>query len=152
MPFLPAYSFFSMSGVWATGIVCAEWTSGVLQAGRSCGNFFGVALTDSCESPCGCWESNLGPLEEQSVPLAAELAVSPAPFLSLSWSKPCRPSSGSTQRQSPFLALFRRMSCFFAHLHVFLYFSKTAIHFRWADVSSSGCWVSHLPGAADLVG
>ena len=23
-------------------------------------------VIDSCESPCECWESNLGPLEEQS--------------------------------------------------------------------------------------
>ena len=25
-----------------------------------------------CEPPCGCWELNLGPLEEQSVLLTAE--------------------------------------------------------------------------------
>ena len=27
---------------------------------------------DSCELPCGCWELNLGPLEEQSVLLTTE--------------------------------------------------------------------------------
>jgi hypothetical protein len=26
-------------------------------------------ITDGCEPPCGCWELNSGPLEEQSVPL-----------------------------------------------------------------------------------
>jgi hypothetical protein len=29
-------------------------------------------ITDGCESPCGCWELNSGPLEEQSVLLTAE--------------------------------------------------------------------------------
>ena len=25
------------------------------------------AITDGCEPPCGCWELNSGPLEEQAV-------------------------------------------------------------------------------------
>ena len=29
-------------------------------------------ITDGCESPCGCWELNLGPLEEQATLLTAE--------------------------------------------------------------------------------
>jgi hypothetical protein len=29
-------------------------------------------ITDGCEPPCGCWELNSGPLEEQSVFLTAE--------------------------------------------------------------------------------
>ena len=29
--------------------------------------FPGAGVTDSCELPCGCWESNLGPLQEQQV-------------------------------------------------------------------------------------
>ena len=32
----------------------------------------------SCELPCGCWELNLGPLEEQSVLLAAEPSAIPS--------------------------------------------------------------------------
>ena len=32
----------------------------------------GTGVTDSCKPPCGCWESNLGTLEEQSMLLAAE--------------------------------------------------------------------------------
>ena len=29
-------------------------------------------ITDGCELPCGCWELNSGPLEEQSVLSTAE--------------------------------------------------------------------------------
>ena len=29
-------------------------------------------ITDGCESPCGYWESNLGPLEEQAMLLTSE--------------------------------------------------------------------------------
>ena len=29
-------------------------------------------ITDGCEPPCGCWELNSGPLEEQAVLLTAE--------------------------------------------------------------------------------
>jgi hypothetical protein len=32
-------------------------------------------ITDGCEPPCGCWELNLGPLEEQSVLLTAESSI-----------------------------------------------------------------------------
>ena len=39
-------------------------------------------LTDGCEPPCGCWELNSRPLEEQSVLLTAE-PISPAPYLTL---------------------------------------------------------------------
>jgi hypothetical protein len=34
-------------------------------------------ITDGCEPPCGCWKSNLGPLEEQSVLLTAEPCLLP---------------------------------------------------------------------------
>jgi hypothetical protein len=34
-------------------------------------------LTDGCESPCGCWELNSGPLKEQSVLLTAEPSLQP---------------------------------------------------------------------------
>jgi hypothetical protein len=34
-------------------------------------------LTDGCESPCGCWDLNSGPLEEQSVLLTAEPFLQP---------------------------------------------------------------------------
>jgi hypothetical protein len=34
-------------------------------------------ITGSCELPCGCWELNSGPLEEQSVLLPAEPSHQP---------------------------------------------------------------------------
>jgi hypothetical protein len=33
--------------------------------------------TDGCEPPCGCWELNSGPLEEQSVLLTTEPSLQP---------------------------------------------------------------------------
>ena len=35
-------------------------------------------ITDGCEPPCGCWESNSGPPEEQSVLLTSEPSLQPA--------------------------------------------------------------------------
>jgi len=37
-------------------------------------------ITDGCEPPCGCWELNSGPLEEQSVLLATEPSLQPHPL------------------------------------------------------------------------
>jgi hypothetical protein len=34
-------------------------------------------ITDGCEPPCGCWELNSGPLEEQSVLLTTESSLQP---------------------------------------------------------------------------
>jgi hypothetical protein len=34
-------------------------------------------ITDGCEPPCGCWELNSGPLEEQSVLLTTEPSLQP---------------------------------------------------------------------------
>jgi hypothetical protein len=31
-----------------------------------------ISFTDGCEPPCGCWDLNSGPSEEQSVLLTAE--------------------------------------------------------------------------------
>jgi hypothetical protein len=36
-----------------------------------------MGVIDNCELPCGCWELNLGPLEEQPVLLIAELSLQP---------------------------------------------------------------------------
>jgi hypothetical protein len=39
-------------------------------------------ITDGCEPPCGCWDLNSGPLEEQLVLLTAEPSLQPRlPFL-----------------------------------------------------------------------
>jgi hypothetical protein len=35
----------------------------------------GTGVTDSCELPCGCWEPNLSPLEEQPVLFPAESSL-----------------------------------------------------------------------------
>ena len=35
------------------------------------------SITDGCEPPCGCWESNSGPLEERLVLLTSEHLSSP---------------------------------------------------------------------------
>ena len=33
----------------------------------------GTGVADNCELPCGCWEANLGPLQEQQVsPVSAD--------------------------------------------------------------------------------
>ena len=34
-------------------------------------------ITNGCEPPCGCWELNSGPLEEQSVLLTADPSLQP---------------------------------------------------------------------------
>jgi hypothetical protein len=34
-------------------------------------------ITDGCEPPCGCWDLNSGPLEEQSVLLTTESSLQP---------------------------------------------------------------------------
>jgi hypothetical protein len=34
-------------------------------------------ITDGCEPPCGCWDLNSGPSEEQSVLLTAESSLRP---------------------------------------------------------------------------
>jgi hypothetical protein len=36
-----------------------------------------VFVTDGCEPPCGCWDLNSGPLEEQSVLLTTEPTQQP---------------------------------------------------------------------------
>jgi hypothetical protein len=37
-------------------------------------------VTDSCELPCGCWELNPDPLEEQPVFLSTEPSLQPPHF------------------------------------------------------------------------
>jgi len=40
-------------------------------------------ITDGCEPPCGCWELNSGPLEEQPVLLTSEALSSPEAGISV---------------------------------------------------------------------
>ena len=37
--------------------------------------YAGTGVIDSCELPCGCWELNPGPLEEQSLLLTTESSL-----------------------------------------------------------------------------
>jgi hypothetical protein len=37
----------------------------------------GTGVTDVCKPPCGCWELNLGPLEEQPVCLITDIPLQP---------------------------------------------------------------------------
>ena len=45
-------------------------------------------VTGSCESPCGCWESNLDPLEEHPVLLTTESSLQLSYRLYLKTNKP----------------------------------------------------------------
>ena len=38
-------------------------------------------ITDGCEPPCGCWDLNSGPLEDQSVLLLAEPSLQPLTWI-----------------------------------------------------------------------
>jgi hypothetical protein len=55
-------------------IIC-KYTAAVIQKRAS------DLITDGFEPPCGCWDLNSGPLEEQSVPLTTEPSFQPCPVL-----------------------------------------------------------------------
>jgi hypothetical protein len=42
-----------------------------------------IPIKDGCKLPCGCWELNSGPLEEQSVLLPTEPSFQPSAFILL---------------------------------------------------------------------
>ena len=62
------FILFYMYGCFACMYVCTVW---VQRSEEEVGSS-GTGVTDGCELPCGCWEPNSGPLEEQAVPLSAE--------------------------------------------------------------------------------
>jgi hypothetical protein len=37
-----------------------------------------TGITENCKQPCGCWELNAGPLEEQKVLLLTEPSLGPS--------------------------------------------------------------------------
>jgi hypothetical protein len=43
----------------------------------------GTGLRAGCELPCGCWELNLGPMQELQVFLTAELSLQPLMYILL---------------------------------------------------------------------
>jgi hypothetical protein len=47
-------------------------------------------ITDGCQPPCGCWDLNSGPLEEQSVLLTAEPSLQQPTSSSVTTSEPCQ--------------------------------------------------------------
>jgi hypothetical protein len=53
----------------------AHWY--VLAGTYVCVRLSDLRVTDSCELPCGCWELNQRPPEEQSVLLTAESSLQP---------------------------------------------------------------------------
>lgn len=54
-------------------------------------------VMDGCETPCGCWELNKGPLEEHPVLLTMETSLQPSQYVSkgdlLDWLTGCDPGS-----------------------------------------------------------
>ena len=44
---------------------------------KSIFNCRGIVATDGCELPCGCWQLDLGPLQEQPVLLTTESSLQP---------------------------------------------------------------------------
>jgi hypothetical protein len=75
-----SYSAMYMANEWA-----ADWTPmlGVIQCyTRKKEKRAPDPITDGCELTCGCWELNLGTLEEQSMLLTAEPSLQPKVMLS----------------------------------------------------------------------
>ena len=60
-------------------------------------------VTDGCEPPCGCWELNSGPLEEQSVLLTTEPSLQ---FPETLFSQP-----SVTRSDSLFWSVWRQLQC-----------------------------------------
>ena len=60
-------------------LLCIESLPPCMPAGQRAPDL----ITDGCEPPCGCWELNSGPLEEQSVLLTAEPSLQPCKVLLL---------------------------------------------------------------------
>jgi hypothetical protein len=65
-------------------------------------------ITDGCEPPCGFWELNSGPLEEQSVLLTVEPSLQPPPLPLKCW---------DYLSQLAFFFTFYNIGCF-TDLHV----------------------------------
>jgi hypothetical protein len=54
-------------------------------------------ITDGCEPPCGCWELNSGPLEEQSVLLTAEPSPQTLVYILISAIRRLRQEGGNSR-------------------------------------------------------
>jgi hypothetical protein len=63
--------FFFFKDLFTYLCITCRYTVAVIQKRAS------DLITDGFEPPCGCWDLNSGPLEEQSVPLTAEPSLQP---------------------------------------------------------------------------
>ena len=70
------YFNFILHGCFVSTYVCNTCTQCPWKPGRSVGSPR-TGVTDGCEPPCGCWESYLGPVEEQPVSLVTEQSLQP---------------------------------------------------------------------------
>lgn len=50
------------------------WCPGISEEGAG---YLGAGIKDGCEPPRWCWESNLGPLQEQCVPNYWNISLAP---------------------------------------------------------------------------
>ncbi|CAO2580696.1 hypothetical protein LEMLEM_LOCUS1572, partial [Lemmus lemmus] len=86
-------------------------------------------ITDGCESPCGCWELNSGPLEEQAMLLTAEPSPQSLPLCFVCFSLSALYFSNVSFSSSSF----------FFFLNIFIYWLYTA------------CFPAHQKRASDLI-
>ena len=57
--------------------ICMVYMRADIVEGTGVKSPFKTGVTDHYEQPCGCWELNPGPLEEQCVPLTTEPSLQP---------------------------------------------------------------------------
>lgn len=71
--FLPFFSFFNCVGGWSASTAWAYTACRIQKDIRPPE----TGVTDSCKLPCGCWESNQGPIEEHPELLTSEPFLQP---------------------------------------------------------------------------
>jgi len=81
-------------------------------------------ITDGCEPPCGCWELNSGPLEEQTVLLTAEPPLQPCDLLFLTQSATLCLFNNESR---PFLFKVTVVRCLLTPLILWLSFSLVGV-------------------------
>jgi hypothetical protein len=67
-------------------------------------------ITDGCEPPCGCWDLNSGPLEDQPVLLTTEPSLQP-PCLFFKTGFLCSPGCPGNQSVNPGWPGTQRSTC-----------------------------------------
>lgn len=69
------YDLFIFICIFCLHNVCLHMQAWCPQWQEEAAGALGIGVTDGCEPPHGCWELNLGPLEEQSVLSPAETSL-----------------------------------------------------------------------------